>query len=269
LVDEDTAELIPVEKKKKLQVGDRVRAVRQSDVSGRWKIGATGTVKRHGGTWVTVDVDVTGGRDPTDYGPVEQIIDEKDMELMIKDKDEYVPTTFLRGDRVRYVKPSRIGSPIWKEGSTGTIFYVDADDSVRVVVDGDADTLRGQWLSNDSVELIEDDGVGLNTGNPSPDGADYDPMPWEAVPAAQQQDNIYQPNHYARYVIEPITFINANKLPFNIGNVIKYACRYDAKNGVEDLRKAIRYLEIQIECLERDKRVTDGEDPTEVWKDKL
>ncbi len=79
-------------------------------------------------------------------------------------------------------------------------------------------------------------------------------------------DAIYQPHHYARYTIEPITFINANKLPPNIANVIKYSCRYDAKNGIEDLEKAKRYLDIQIECIKRDARVEAGESAADVWK---
>ena len=79
-------------------------------------------------------------------------------------------------------------------------------------------------------------------------------------------DPILQPHHYSRFVIEPITFILANKLPFNIGNVVKYACRYDAKNGVEDLKKAKRYLDIQIEMLEREERIKNGEDARDVWK---
>lgn len=82
-------------------------------------------------------------------------------------------------------------------------------------------------------------------------------------------DAIFRPNHYARFVIEPITFINANKLSYNIGNVIKYACRYDAKNGLEDLRKARRYLDIQIQCMERDERVKAGEVARDVWKEAL
>ena len=80
-------------------------------------------------------------------------------------------------------------------------------------------------------------------------------------------DAVYQPAHYARYVIEPVTFINANKVPFNIGNVIKYALRYDAKDGVQDLRKAIRYLEIEIECIARRRAVAAGRRGTaqEIW----
>jgi hypothetical protein len=55
------------------------------------------------------------------------------------------------------------------------------------------------------------------------------------------------PNHYARFKIQPVEFIMANGLGFCVGNVIKYVCRYDAKNGLEDLRKARSYLDKLIE----------------------
>lgn len=50
------------------------------------------------------------------------------------------------------------------------------------------------------------------------------------------------PNHYGRFKIEPIYFAAENKLDFFQSNVVKYVCRHDAKNGDEDLAKAIRYL---------------------------
>lgn len=59
-------------------------------------------------------------------------------------------------------------------------------------------------------------------------------------------DPVNRPHHYARFEIEPIYFIMKNKLPFAIGNIIKYVCRHDAKNGVEDLKKARRYLDMLI-----------------------
>ena len=55
------------------------------------------------------------------------------------------------------------------------------------------------------------------------------------------------PNYYTRYKILPTEFILKNKLGFCEGNVIKYICRYKEKNGIEDLRKAIKYIEILIE----------------------
>lgn len=66
------------------------------------------------------------------------------------------------------------------------------------------------------------------------------------------QDNVVLPNHYARFKIEPITFICENKLDFFQGNIVKYVCRHDAKNGIEDLKKAKRYLEMYIKYLQDD-----------------
>jgi hypothetical protein len=77
------------------------------------------------------------------------------------------------------------------------------------------------------------------------------------------------PPHYARYAIQPATFIAANKLPFDVGNVIKYVMRYDAKNGREDLMKAERYLEMLIGRLDREARVAAGELLCDVWKEAL
>jgi len=50
------------------------------------------------------------------------------------------------------------------------------------------------------------------------------------------------PNHYSRWVIEPIVFIRANKIDALRANIIKYIMRYDAKDGLEDLDKAQQYL---------------------------
>ena len=52
------------------------------------------------------------------------------------------------------------------------------------------------------------------------------------------------PNYYARYDIEPISFIMRNNIPYAEGNVIKYVLRHDMKGGKEDIDKAIRYLEM-------------------------
>lgn len=64
--------------------------------------------------------------------------------------------------------------------------------------------------------------------------------------------NTEQPSYYSRFPIQPIDFISANKIDFLVGNVIKYVCRYDAKNGVEDLKKAKVYLEKLIERTEQE-----------------
>ncbi len=50
--------------------------------------------------------------------------------------------------------------------------------------------------------------------------------------------------HYKNFKIQPIEFITANKLNFIQGCVIKYICRYNKKNGNEDLDKVIHYCEL-------------------------
>jgi hypothetical protein len=39
-------------------------------------------------------------------------------------------------------------------------------------------------------------------------------------------------------------------MTFNIGNAIKYLWRADHKNGIEDLKKAVWYVQREIERLE-------------------
>ena len=58
-------------------------------------------------------------------------------------------------------------------------------------------------------------------------------------------------NHYKSLSIQPVEFITANKLSFLEGCVIKRVCRHRAKNGAEDIRKAIHELELilQLEYL--------------------
>jgi hypothetical protein len=50
--------------------------------------------------------------------------------------------------------------------------------------------------------------------------------------------------HYKKLGIEPVEYIQANKLSFFEGNVVKYVTRHKDKKGAEDIRKAIHYLEM-------------------------
>ena len=38
-------------------------------------------------------------------------------------------------------------------------------------------------------------------------------------------DVVVKPSHYTQYKIEPVTFIMENRLSFEVGNMVKYACR--------------------------------------------
>lgn len=68
--------------------------------------------------------------------------------------------------------------------------------------------------------------------------------------ASELDDDPTNPSHYSRWQIEPLDFISANNLDFLRGNIIKYIMRYDAKGGLEDLKKARVYLEKLIEKVE-------------------
>ena len=54
-------------------------------------------------------------------------------------------------------------------------------------------------------------------------------------------------SHYTVYEIQPVVFIHKNRLPFIIGNVIKYVCRYNVLKDKEDLLKAKHYIDLLIE----------------------
>jgi hypothetical protein len=51
-------------------------------------------------------------------------------------------------------------------------------------------------------------------------------------------------SHYKDMAIQPVTFIVKNNIQFLEGNVIKYVCRHASKNGVQDIDKAIHYLQL-------------------------
>jgi hypothetical protein len=53
--------------------------------------------------------------------------------------------------------------------------------------------------------------------------------------------------HYTVRAIQPIEYINANRMGFCEGNVIKYVTRYKEKDGKKDLEKAIHYLQLLIQ----------------------
>jgi hypothetical protein len=60
-------------------------------------------------------------------------------------------------------------------------------------------------------------------------------------------DMVNHPPHYTQGGIETIDFIEAKKLSYNLGNVVKYITRADHKgNRKQDLEKARWYLDREI-----------------------
>lgn len=53
--------------------------------------------------------------------------------------------------------------------------------------------------------------------------------------------------HYTQFKIQPIVFIEVNEIGYCAGNVIKYVCRENLKDGLKDLLKARTYLDCLIE----------------------
>ncbi len=59
--------------------------------------------------------------------------------------------------------------------------------------------------------------------------------------------------HYKDMAIQPVEFVHANGIGYFEGCAIKYLARWRKKNGVEDLKKAIHFIELLIELESRKK----------------
>lgn len=73
---------------------------------------------------------------------------------------------------------------------------------------------------------------------------DVPKTPQDVLPANAIQ---HGGTHYKQVAIQPWDYIVANNLGFLEGNAIKYITRHKSKNGIEDLKKAIHYIEKLIE----------------------
>lgn len=54
-------------------------------------------------------------------------------------------------------------------------------------------------------------------------------------------------SHYKGCKVQPAEFIHANGIPFLEGCIIKRCVRHKAKNGAEDIRKAIHELRLILQ----------------------
>ena len=80
---------------------------------------------------------------------------------------------------------------------------------------------------------------------------------------------VSHPSHYKSKtgletinVIEAFTFDLEGIEAVDTGNILKYLCRWKAKNGLQDLKKAAWYLEHlinHVERLEREKEESKGD----------
>lgn len=72
------------------------------------------------------------------------------------------------------------------------------------------------------------------------------------------KETVNHPDHYQSEtgletidIIEAVTFDLKGVEAFDIGNAIKYLCRFTKKNGLEDLKKASWYLNHAINHIEK------------------
>jgi hypothetical protein len=61
--------------------------------------------------------------------------------------------------------------------------------------------------------------------------------------------------HYKALAIQPAEYCQRNRIGFLEGCVVKYVTRWEAKGGIQDLRKARHCLEILIELREKEPTV--------------
>ena len=77
------------------------------------------------------------------------------------------------------------------------------------------------------------------------------------TPDYSKPDNVNHPKHYCKSGLECIDVIRAavsNLPPFEavcVANIIKYAWRYKDKNGLEDVKKAAKYLQLLQEEMKK------------------
>lgn len=81
------------------------------------------------------------------------------------------------------------------------------------------------------------------------------------VPSTQVDPAVEHPNHYQSgnglevwEVIEAFTSELTGVEAFDTGNVIKYICRWNKKNGLQDLKKAKEYIEHLIAHVENNRK---------------
>ena len=119
-----------------------------------------------------------------------------------------------------------------------------------VVVNGETYTAEGAFCRTmDS---------GLDIAEIIPSGSNSEESAPESRNDPERDDIVVKPSHYTQFKIEPVTFVMENRLSFEIGNIVKYACRAGSKlypgqdetqSRITDLEKVRRYAEMEINRL--------------------
>lgn len=102
-----------------------------------------------------------------------------------------------------------------------------------------------------SVCWVDDKTIGFDNGSRVTIPENYE--------TKQTNDIVNKPSHYTYGkieiidIVEQVTTAYPTNIAFSIGNALKYICRAPFKNGVEDLKKAVWYLNRAIKKWEETK----------------
>lgn len=102
-------------------------------------------------------------------------------------------------------------------------------------------------------EVYEGNYIGNQLLTPVSTFAQNYPSDWEEVVEGQVSVDPVNPQHYKNGDVECIEAIKSATVGkdgfagYLVGNLIKYVWRYESKNGVEDLKKGLWYLNKLIE----------------------
>jgi hypothetical protein len=66
-----------------------------------------------------------------------------------------------------------------------------------------------------------------------------------------EYDVVEAPAHYCKHKVTTAQLVVDWELNFFLGNVLKYVERHQAKDGVQDLKKAAKYLSMAVELAEK------------------
>ena len=127
-------------------------------------------------------------------------------------------------------------------GKVIEVNYYD-EETYQVLINGRLIALSKGWL--EPVEAAPHD----NINEVSTDGNIIFPLLQESV-LQSVSDAVNNPSHYQFGKYEPVKVIQDWDLSFCLGNVVKYiarAGRKDSSKLIEDLEKAKRYLELELD----------------------
>ena len=148
----------------------------------------------------------------------------------------FSPRRFHQGDKVVCVDNTYLTSTL----KLGEEYEVDADygdvngkQCVYLVGDTDNCPYAASRFKLASPERL--------TPTQAAEVRNWDSAEERGVPTPEPGDEVNLPSHYARFKIEPIRFLVENFGPsILVGKIVKYSMRYDGKNGLQDIDKAIR-----------------------------